>query len=228
MGGQACVLYGGAEFSRDIDFVIEASEANLARFGRALDELQAQRIAIPPFKAEHLDEGLAVHFRCQAQDVTGLRIDIMTRLRGVAGFEHLWQRRTTLEVEDLNIELLSLPDLVAAKKTQRDKDWPMVTRLVEANYFANLDNPSPEQIDFWFQELRTPQLLIDLAQVKADRCEEMRAQRPLLEWAVSGDHEKLREELKMEEERERRADREYWAPLKRKLWELRQQARGSD
>jgi hypothetical protein len=26
MGGQACILYGGAEFSRDIDFAILASE----------------------------------------------------------------------------------------------------------------------------------------------------------------------------------------------------------
>lgn len=31
MGGQACVLYGAAEFSRDTDLAILASPANLAR-----------------------------------------------------------------------------------------------------------------------------------------------------------------------------------------------------
>ena len=29
MGGQACIVYGGAEFSRDIDFAILASSENL-------------------------------------------------------------------------------------------------------------------------------------------------------------------------------------------------------
>jgi hypothetical protein len=31
MGGQACVFYGAAEFSRDTDFAILAEAANLAR-----------------------------------------------------------------------------------------------------------------------------------------------------------------------------------------------------
>jgi hypothetical protein len=31
MGGQACVFYGGAEFSRDTDLLILADTANLAR-----------------------------------------------------------------------------------------------------------------------------------------------------------------------------------------------------
>src|SRR6266581_6701432 len=60
-------------------------------------------------------------------------------------------------------ELMSLPDLVQAKKTQRDKDWPMLRRLVEVNYFANRETPTREQVRFWFLELRTPELLIELA-----------------------------------------------------------------
>ena len=36
-----------------------------------------------------------------------------------------------------SINLMSLPDLVQAKKTQRDKNWPMLRRLVEVNYFEN-------------------------------------------------------------------------------------------
>ena len=34
MGGQACVFYGAAEFSRDTDFAILADAANLARLRR--------------------------------------------------------------------------------------------------------------------------------------------------------------------------------------------------
>ena len=37
MGGQACVLYGAAEFSRDIDVAVLVDEENLDRFTSALN-----------------------------------------------------------------------------------------------------------------------------------------------------------------------------------------------
>ncbi len=52
MGGQACVLYGAAEFSRDTDFAVLASEANLQRLRNALEELRAETIAVPPLECE--------------------------------------------------------------------------------------------------------------------------------------------------------------------------------
>ena len=45
MGGQACVFYGAAEFSRDADFVLLADSANLTRLRKALADLQADPIA---------------------------------------------------------------------------------------------------------------------------------------------------------------------------------------
>jgi hypothetical protein len=50
MGGQACVFYGAAEFSRDTALAILADAGNLARLRRALAELQAECIAVPPFQ----------------------------------------------------------------------------------------------------------------------------------------------------------------------------------
>jgi len=41
MGGQACVFYGAAEFSRDCDIVIVADDQNLLRLQAALDALEA-------------------------------------------------------------------------------------------------------------------------------------------------------------------------------------------
>ncbi len=47
----------------------------------------------------------------------------------------LWERRTTVHDSDgFAFELLGIEDLVMAKKTQRDKDWPMIRRLVDAHY----------------------------------------------------------------------------------------------
>lgn len=98
MGGQACVLYGAAEFSRDIDLAILASETNLNALQGALEELEVTTIAIPDFDK--------------------------------------------------------------AKKTQRDKDWPMIKRLVEASYFRNESEVNNETVEFWFHELRTPEILL--------------------------------------------------------------------
>src|SRR3954452_12654152 len=150
MGGQACVFYGAAEFSRDTDFAILADAPNLARLRKALAELQAEPIAVPPFAIEHLRRGHAIHFRCQHPEALQMRVDVMSKMRGVDSFPNLcnlWRRRTTLQIPDgEKCDLLSLSDLVQAKKTQRDKDWPMLRRLVEAHYFQNQPKPEPAQI----------------------------------------------------------------------------------
>ena len=52
MGGQACIFYGAAEFSRDLDLLVLADADNLAQLRSALDELRAQTVAVPPFAAE--------------------------------------------------------------------------------------------------------------------------------------------------------------------------------
>ena len=222
MGGQACVFYGAAEFSRDTDFAILASKANLARLKLALAELQAELIAVPPFAAEFLRRGHALHFRCQHPEATGLRVDVMTKMRGVAPFPKLWQRRTTLTLPDgLACEILSLPDLVQAKKTQRDKDWPMLRRLVEAHYFEHQAKPTPAHVRFWLQELRTPELLCAVTARFPAPTRRMLRSRPLLKLAMEHDLTALAASVSAEEQAERTADTAYWKPLRRELETLR-------
>src|SRR5262245_58725609 len=108
MGGQACVLYGAAEFSRDLDLVLLPDPHNIDRLELALAELEAEVIAVPPLALRHLTDGLSVHFRCRQADVAGLRIDVMARLRGVAPFAELWERRTTFAFDDETLEVMAL------------------------------------------------------------------------------------------------------------------------
>jgi hypothetical protein len=218
MGGQACVFYGAAEFSRDVDFAIVADAANLARLRQALAELQAEPIAIPPFEAKFLRRGHALHFRCRHPDALGMRVDVMSKMRGVDLFEKLWRRRTVIELPDgTKCNLLSLPDLVQAKKTQRDKDWPMIRRLVEAHYYQNRDRATVAQIRFWLQELRTPELLMDVARSNRALCRRLTAVRPLLAKAAGRDTVALERALNEEEAIERERDKVYWAPLRQEL-----------
>jgi hypothetical protein len=222
MGGQACVFYGAAEFSRDVDLALLASPSNLSRLRKVLKDLQAEVIAVPPFEALYLRRGHAIHFRCQDNDARRIRIDVLSKLRGVDPFPKLWSRRTTLTFPDeLTCNLLSLPDLVQAKKTQRDKDWPMLRRLVEANYFQHRENPDPAQVKFWLLELRTPELLIELAKKYPHMCRELIRKRILLSVARSGEESRIIEALSEEEKLERKRDRMYWLPLRQELEKLR-------
>jgi PHD/YefM family antitoxin component YafN of YafNO toxin-antitoxin module len=222
MGGQACILYGAAEFSRDTDLAVLASPRNLARLKRALDDLEAETIAVPPFEARFLRRGHAVHFRCHHPDAAGMRVDVMTRMRGVAPFSRLWARRRSIELSDgSTCHVLSLPDLVRAKKTQRDKDWPMLRRLLEADYFGSGSEPSRQQVLFWLRELRTPALLAEVARRWPKASAQAARRRPLLRMASAGKERRLEAALAVEEQRERRADARYWAPLKAELERLR-------
>jgi hypothetical protein len=222
MGGQACVFYGAAEFSRDTDLAIVADAVNLARLRRALDALQAEVIAVPPFELKYLRRGHAIHFRCQHPEALRMRVDVISKMRGVDTFPKLWKRRTTIKLPGgTRCDLLSLPDLVQAKKTQRDKDWPMIRRLVEAHYFQKSAKPNPAQIRFWLQELRTPQLLVEVAQRHTLLWREFISRRPLLAHAARGELKELERALTAEESAERECDRRYWLPLRAELEKLR-------
>lgn len=222
MGGQACVFYGAAEFSRDCDIVIVADDANLARLNEVLKELEAVCIAVPPFDRQFLERGHAVHFRCHHVDAKGIRLDVMTRMRGCDEFAALWDRRLTLQDSDGMIyEILGIEDLVKAKKTQRDKDWPMIRRLVDAHYDAFRDSPTDERICFWLRESRTPEVLISVAEQYPQQRDKLLRARPVLQETLSASRDGLQPALSQEEANERRADEVYWKPLKDELESLR-------
>jgi hypothetical protein len=225
MGGQACILYGAAEFSRDIDFCVLSSEDNLERLRCALSGLEAEPIAVPPFERAYLERGHAVHFRAHHPEASGLRVDIMSRLRGVDPFGELWERRTTLELPGHGaLDVLSLPDLVQSKKTQRDKDWGMIRRLGEASY-ARDEIPSAERANFWLRELRTPELLLECAVRFPAQANEVARARVATLAAVDRDEPGVRSALAAEEALEQERDRQYWAPLRAELEDLRRERR---
>jgi len=224
MGGQACVLYGAAEFSRDVDVAVAADGRSLRRLRTALAELRAEPIYFPKLSAETLRRGHACHFRCRGEALDDIRLYVMSVMRGVGPFASLWKRRVELDLPDgTRVSLLSLPDLVAAKKTQRDKDWPMIRRLIEADVAAAQRAPGAARIGFWLRECRTPQLLIELAGRHRRIALAIARVRSAVRAALAGDIPTVEQELAAEEIEERRRDAEYWSPLKTELERLRLQ-----
>jgi len=222
MGGQACVFYGAAEFSRDTDLAVLADAENWQRLNEALVALQAECIAVPPNKLEYLLRGFALHYRCHHPEAQGMRIDVMSVMRGVDDFLKLWERRAEIEDADGTIyPLLSLSDLVQAKKTQRSKDWPMIQRLVEADYAQNRKTADEPHVRFWLREVRTAELLVEIATAYAELAREILSERPLLALITANRISELPAALSAEELEERERDRLYWQPLKLELERLR-------
>jgi len=228
MGGQACVFYGAAQVSKDVDLVLLSDPGNYQRLEQALRTLDARRIAVPPFDPAALARGHAVHFRCAAAGVEDLRIDIMTRLREMPDFATLWERRTTIAGDaGTEFHLLSIPDLVEAKKTQRMRDWPIIELLVAIHYRENGSSARPDWITFWLLQARTPELLQELTQRFPALAREQSGKRPLLRFALSGETEPLMAALDAEVRAEQAKDRAYWAPLKAELEAFRRAERGA-
>lgn len=224
MGGQACILYGAAEFSRDVDFAVAVSPRNLDRLRAALRDLRAEPVYFPPLGEEALARGHACHFRCRAPGLRGVRVDLMGRMRGADAFERLWARRARLKLAQVGVvDVVSLPDLVAIKKTQRDKDWPMVRRLVDADIASAAGTASGLRRRFWLRECRSPELLCGLVGRYPADAARLARKRPAIAAARGGRIRDVERELRREEDRERRLDRRYWAPLRAELeaWRLR-------
>ena len=109
-----------------------------------------------------------------------------------------------------------------AKKTQRDKDWPMIRRLLEANYWDATAGPTPSRVSFWLRELRTPELLIEAVRRFPQAAAEQTSRRAV-QAALTGELQRIELALREEEDLERTADRAWWAPLRAELERLRRE-----
>ena len=97
----------------------------------------------------------------------------------------------------------------------------MIRRLLEAHYFQNQSTPTLPQIRFWFQHLRTPELLLEPGRRYSAICRRLIKQHPLLTHVNDGAGGTLEELLSAEETTVRQRDKEYWLSLRRELEKLR-------
>jgi len=101
----------------------------------------------------------------------------------------------------------------------------MIRRLVEASYFADRDTPPEAAVSFWLRELRTPEILIEMARHHPPQAAALLPARPLLSFAIARDRRGLQAALTEEEQAEREKDRRYWEPLRLELERLRRRER---
>lgn len=99
----------------------------------------------------------------------------------------------------------------------------MIRRLVEISYISQRQQATPDRVAFWLAELRTPELLVEVAERWPEAVAQARSRRPLLGLASLEHLESgaLGRALRDEEEAERHADELYWRPLRKRLEDLR-------
>lgn len=121
-GGYAVMYYTEPRFTKAIDIWVEPTISNAKKLWKALAEFDAplEKVTIDDFCNKELIYQIGV---------APTRIDIMMDIPGVE-FEKAWQNKIQSKYGDIPIFIMTLDDLIAAKKTAgRDQDLLDLKRL---------------------------------------------------------------------------------------------------
>ncbi len=134
ISGQATILYGAATFSEDVDLWVQPTESNLERFRLALRASQARYYKLTPaLTVAHAAEGHGFHF--VVPDPEGgaeVFVDVMGFPPRVGSFELARAGARDIETRWGTLHTVGIKELVELKKTQRPRDYPIISRLALA------------------------------------------------------------------------------------------------
>ncbi len=143
ISGQACVLYGAAHFSQDLDLWVEPTQSNLRRWMGALARLRARVHKLtPPIQIPLLEKGHGFHFVVPIPGQAPLYLDIMGQPPRVRGFRQSARLGENIESPLGLLPVVSIEDLVEIKKTNRPGDYDVITRLALIR-LARESTPTP-------------------------------------------------------------------------------------
>jgi predicted nucleotidyltransferase len=127
IGGYAVILHGHPRLTNDLDVVIDSDSANI---DRCLDALRDFGFGGPDLTPKLFAEPKSI----VRLGVEPVKVEILNYLEGV-DFDTAYERREIRAAEDIQIDLISLNDLLANKKAVgRDKDILDVKELTKINY----------------------------------------------------------------------------------------------
>ncbi len=108
IGGYAVAFHARPRMTKDIDLWVAATEANRARVERALVRFGAPARIVETFRMAAIDEIVYI-------GSPPVRVDLLQRIPGVE-FEHAYSRRFTGEWEGVRVSVISVEDLIRAKR----------------------------------------------------------------------------------------------------------------
>ncbi|MBW1855093.1 MAG: nucleotidyl transferase AbiEii/AbiGii toxin family protein [Deltaproteobacteria bacterium] len=224
------VAYGAAQFTRDADFWIKPTKKNLVCLQKALKQLKAKPRFLPPLDIEYLRKGHGVHFRFTYREQTFL-IDILGKPpRVIPNFNQAYKDANHIEWHELSVPVIDIKRLIATKKTERDKDYTVIKDLVDLLFEEVRSNRSQRKkfLTWLLQELRTPKYLKTITReweygkqyaLKTGR------EAAILACSKNATEEEIQAALDKEKEILRKADKQYWKPIRNEIKIMRQEHR---
>lgn len=236
ISGQATILYGAATFSEDIDVWVEPSQENLSRCALALRSVGALYYKLTPtLTAEYAARHHGFHFTLPEQGgAMASFLDLMGRPPRVGAFAEARARARVFETEWGPLPTVAIVDLVELKKTQRPRDYPIISRLAVARVEQAGAGRSDEELGWAFDNVFTLSEFRRLLQAapEADRVLPTGsiAKRAASAQKVYGDldpelEDELEEWFDARMAPLRRADRQFWRAVIDELRQLRSTGR---
>ncbi len=109
VGAYAVSLHARPRSTGDLDLWVEPSPANAPRVYAALQQFGAPLDDLKPTDLEQSDLVFQI-------GVPPRRIDLLTSLTGLDGFEAAWASRQTVEVEGLTVPVIGRAELIRNKR----------------------------------------------------------------------------------------------------------------
>jgi len=108
VGGHAVIYHGHVRVTKDIDFLVDSSDANVGFLMSALDSfcLFTKPIETNKFRGA---------FRQIRINGMGLHVDLITTIQGM-DFETVYDRRVDIYKEGVMVPIMSFDDLLESKK----------------------------------------------------------------------------------------------------------------
>ena len=129
ISGQASILYGAATFSEDVDVWLRPGLPNAQRLLRALASQRARVYKLtPPLTLRNMRFGHGFQFTL-ARGKDTLFLDVTAAPPRVGAFEEARGRATVMDGPFGPVPVVSVPDLVELKKTQRFLDYDVISNL---------------------------------------------------------------------------------------------------
>lgn len=125
IGGLAAVLHGSTALTNDVDIVPRADDANLARLGVALVELDARIRSADSVDGIAFDPHPALLGSMSVLNLTTRcgDLDLALTPSGLEDLDGLWERATVLEIAGCRVRVAALEDIIRSKEAAgRAKD----------------------------------------------------------------------------------------------------------
>ena len=146
MGGQACILYGAAEFSRDIDVIVLASELNLVSDSvRHFPNYALSKSSFHPWQPGFAPRPCLSFFAPKSKKPKACASTSAAVMHGCDPFDRLWARRRRLSLPGIGLINVPCRFLTSFRQKKRSvtKIGPWSGGSVEVDYHKATSTPSP-------------------------------------------------------------------------------------